>query len=202
MPIALPNYSFRSEWSKFIGGQARVCYAESNSTRLTHLIRSTRLHRLARLASICLCQSQTATRRASRDCTTPSPNWIQRRPIGDAALRMRTLLRQIIICAGASYVPNTPLVDLCAKAPTSLWPAGVASFGAARHCAHGAACAHTRPAQLPIRARAHGHFRRHAGAALQPARPVPFESGALRIRRSSESNSKQKLLTVMPDPLA
>ena len=94
LPIALPNYSFRAEWSKFNGVQARVCYAESTPTRLTHLIRRTRLHRLARLASIWLCQSQTATCRVRRDCTTPSPNWIQRRPIGDATLRMRTLLRE------------------------------------------------------------------------------------------------------------
>ena len=53
------------------------------------------MHRLARLASICLCQSQTAIRRVRRDCTTPSQHWIQRRPIGDATLRMRTLLRNL-----------------------------------------------------------------------------------------------------------
>ena len=29
LPIALPNYSFRAEWSKLLGGQARVCNAES-----------------------------------------------------------------------------------------------------------------------------------------------------------------------------
>jgi hypothetical protein len=30
LPIALPNYSFRAEWSKLLGGQARVSNAESN----------------------------------------------------------------------------------------------------------------------------------------------------------------------------
>ena len=29
LPIALPNYSFRAEWRKLLGGQARVCNAES-----------------------------------------------------------------------------------------------------------------------------------------------------------------------------
>ena len=31
LPVALPNYSFRAEWSKFIGGQARVCNGESTN---------------------------------------------------------------------------------------------------------------------------------------------------------------------------
>ena len=53
------------------------------------------MHRLTRLASIYLCRSQTATRRVRRDCITPSQNWIQRRPIGDTTLRMRTLLRAV-----------------------------------------------------------------------------------------------------------
>ena len=30
LPIALPDYSFRAEWSKLLGGQARVSNAESN----------------------------------------------------------------------------------------------------------------------------------------------------------------------------
>ena len=30
LPIALPDYSFRAEWSKSLGGQARVPNAESN----------------------------------------------------------------------------------------------------------------------------------------------------------------------------
>ena len=32
LPIALPNYSFRAEWSKLLGGQARVSNAESNNS--------------------------------------------------------------------------------------------------------------------------------------------------------------------------
>ena len=32
LPIALPDYSFRAEWSKFIGGQAQVRNAESNNS--------------------------------------------------------------------------------------------------------------------------------------------------------------------------
>ena len=39
LPIALPDYSFRAEWNQFIAGQARLCNAESNPTRLTHPIR-------------------------------------------------------------------------------------------------------------------------------------------------------------------
>ena len=30
LPIAMPNYSFRAEWSTLLGGQARVSNAESN----------------------------------------------------------------------------------------------------------------------------------------------------------------------------
>ena len=30
LPIALPNYSFRAEWSELLGGQVRVSNAESN----------------------------------------------------------------------------------------------------------------------------------------------------------------------------
>ena len=46
----------------------------SQRTRLTHPDPEdcTRLHRLTRLVSICLCQSQTATRRVRRDCKFPS----------------------------------------------------------------------------------------------------------------------------------
>ena len=32
LPIALPNYSFRAEWSKLLGGQARVSNVESNNS--------------------------------------------------------------------------------------------------------------------------------------------------------------------------
>ena len=39
LPIALPNFSFRAEWSKFIGGQARVHNAESNNSSNPPLIR-------------------------------------------------------------------------------------------------------------------------------------------------------------------
>ena len=81
------------------------------------------MHRLTRLASIYLCRSQTATRRVRRDCITPSQHWIQRRPIGDATLRMRTLLRACPVPATAGTGSFVPLHLPAARTPPSRGPA-------------------------------------------------------------------------------